>query len=156
MVVTTTAGHGIFEGGTQTRHRLAGIEQTAVGSVEFLDVAGHLRGDAGEALHKVEGGALAGQQNASRPLQAEQRLIRRQMVAILDQPLDGDLAAQLGKDLVDPSGATENARFTGDDGRVRVEGITTWAMIDRATARLVRIRPEIAAPFLNETGALPL
>ena len=47
-------------------------------------------------------------------------------------------------------------RFTGDDGRVRVEGITTWAMIDRATARLVRIRPEIAAPFLNETGALPL
>ena len=47
-------------------------------------------------------------------------------------------------------------RFTGDDGRVRVEGITTWAMIDRATARLVCIRPEIAAPFLNETGALPL
>lgn len=47
-------------------------------------------------------------------------------------------------------------RFTGDDGRVRVEGVTTWAMIDRASARLVRIRPEIAAPFLDQTGALPL
>jgi acyl-CoA thioester hydrolase len=47
-------------------------------------------------------------------------------------------------------------RFTGGDGRVRVEGITTWAMIDRATARLVRIRPEIAAPFLDETGFLSL
>ncbi len=47
-------------------------------------------------------------------------------------------------------------RFTGDDGRVRVEGITTWAMIDRATARLVRIRPEIAAPFLEGTGFLSL
>ncbi len=47
-------------------------------------------------------------------------------------------------------------RFTGGDGRVRVEGITTWAMIDRATARLVRIRPEIAAPFLEGTGLLPL
>ncbi|WP_294358539.1 thioesterase family protein [uncultured Sphingomonas sp.] len=41
-------------------------------------------------------------------------------------------------------------RFTGDDGRVRVEGVTTWAMIDRATGRLVRIREEIAAPFLAD------
>lgn len=47
-------------------------------------------------------------------------------------------------------------RFTGDDGRVRVEGVTTWAMIDRATARLIRIRPEVAAPFLDETGNLSL
>ncbi|WP_037524272.1 acyl-CoA thioesterase [Sphingomonas sp. Mn802worker] len=41
-------------------------------------------------------------------------------------------------------------RFTGGDGRVRVEGVTTWAMIDRGTGRLVRIREEIAAPFLEE------
>ena len=35
------------------------------------------------------------------------------------------------------------------DGRTLVEGITTWAMLDRATGRLLRVRPEIAAPFLG-------
>ena len=39
-------------------------------------------------------------------------------------------------------------RFTGDDGRVRVEGVTTWAMLDRASGRLARVRPELAALFL--------
>lgn len=39
-------------------------------------------------------------------------------------------------------------RFVGADGRVRVEGVTTWALLDRATGRLLRVRPEIAAPFL--------
>ena len=39
-------------------------------------------------------------------------------------------------------------RFTGADGRVRVEGRSTWALLDRATGRLLRIRPEFAAPFL--------
>ncbi len=43
-------------------------------------------------------------------------------------------------------------RFTGDDGRVRVEGVTTWAMIDRGTGRLVRIRADVAAPFLDGTN----
>lgn len=41
-------------------------------------------------------------------------------------------------------------RFTGEDGRVRVEGVTTWALLDRASGRLLRIRPEIAAPFVSE------
>ena len=40
-------------------------------------------------------------------------------------------------------------RFLGSDGRVRVEGVTTWALLDRATGRLLRIRPEIAAPFVE-------
>lgn len=40
-------------------------------------------------------------------------------------------------------------RFTGEDGRVLVEGVTTWAMLDRASGRLVRIRPDVAAPFFN-------
>lgn len=39
-------------------------------------------------------------------------------------------------------------RFTGADDRVKVEGRSTWALLDRATGRLLRIRPDIAAPFL--------
>ncbi|MDR6851868.1 acyl-CoA thioester hydrolase [Sphingomonas sp. BE123] len=51
-----------------------------------------------------------------------------------------------------PKGARfdRHMRFTGTDGRVKVEAVSTWAMLDRATGRLVRVRPEIAAPFLGD------
>ena len=50
-----------------------------------------------------------------------------------------------------PKGARfdRHMRFTGADGRVKVEAVSTWAMIDRASGRLVRVRPEIAAPFID-------
>jgi acyl-CoA thioester hydrolase len=50
-----------------------------------------------------------------------------------------------------PKGARfdRHMRFTDADGRVKVEAVSTWAMLDRATGRLVRVRPEIAAPFLD-------
>jgi acyl-CoA thioester hydrolase len=50
-----------------------------------------------------------------------------------------------------PKGARfdRHVRFVGADGRVRVEAKTTWAMIDRASGRLVRVRDEVAAPFLS-------
>ena len=49
-----------------------------------------------------------------------------------------------------PKGARfdRHVRFTGDDGKVKVEAVTTWALLDRATGRLLRVRPDIAAPFL--------
>jgi acyl-CoA thioester hydrolase len=49
-----------------------------------------------------------------------------------------------------PRGARFDRHFRfARDGRVLVEGVTTWAMLDRATGRLMRVRPEIAAPFLD-------
>jgi acyl-CoA thioester hydrolase len=30
-----------------------------------------------------------------------------------------------------------------------VEAVTTWALLDRATGRLLRVRDDIAAPFLE-------
>jgi len=49
-----------------------------------------------------------------------------------------------------PRGARfdRHVRFTGTDGKVKVEAVTTWALLDRATGRLLRVRPELAAPFL--------
>ena len=35
------------------------------------------------------------------------------------------------------------------DGKVIVRANTTWAMLDKATGRLARVRAEIAAPFLQ-------
>lgn len=50
-----------------------------------------------------------------------------------------------------PKGARfdRHVRFTDADGRITVEAVTTWALLDRASGRLLRIRPEIAAPFIG-------
>ncbi len=50
-----------------------------------------------------------------------------------------------------PKGARfdRHVRFFGADGKVKVEAVTTWALLDRASGRLLRVRPEIAAPFLG-------
>ena len=46
-------------------------------------------------------------------------------------------------------GATSRRRveFRQGDGSVIVSALTTWAMLDRAGQRLVRVRPETLAPF---------
>ena len=37
--------------------------------------------------------------------------------------------------------------FTDASGKCLVSAATTWAMLDRATGRLARVRPEVLAPF---------
>lgn len=39
--------------------------------------------------------------------------------------------------------------FTGPDGKVKVAAKSTWAIIDKATGRILRVPAEVAAPFLN-------
>ena len=50
-----------------------------------------------------------------------------------------------------PKGARfdRHMRFLGDDGRVKVEAVTTWALLDRATGRLLRVPSEMAARFVG-------
>lgn len=50
-----------------------------------------------------------------------------------------------------PKGARfdRRVRFVGAGSKVMVEAVTTWALLDRASERLLRVRPEIAAPFLG-------
>jgi acyl-CoA thioester hydrolase len=40
------------------------------------------------------------------------------------------------------------AEFTDTSGKRLVSAATTWAMIDRASGRLARVRPEVLGPFL--------
>ena len=40
--------------------------------------------------------------------------------------------------------------FIGPDGKVKVRAKTTWAIVDRATSRILRVPKEVAAPFLGE------
>jgi acyl-CoA thioester hydrolase len=50
-----------------------------------------------------------------------------------------------------PKGARfdRNMEFANADGKTVVRAKTTWALIDRATGRLSRVRDEIAAPFMG-------
>lgn len=49
-----------------------------------------------------------------------------------------------------PKGARfdRHVEFIGDDGKPRVRAKTTWAILDRATGRPLRVPAEVAAPFL--------
>ena len=50
-----------------------------------------------------------------------------------------------------PKGARfdRHVEFIGDDGKVRVRARTTWAILDKATGRPLRVPPEVAKPFLS-------
>ena len=50
-----------------------------------------------------------------------------------------------------PRGARfdRHVEFLGSDGKPRVRAKTTWAIIDRATGRPLRVPAEVAAPFLD-------
>jgi acyl-CoA thioester hydrolase len=49
-----------------------------------------------------------------------------------------------------PKGARfdRHVEFTGADGRVCVRARTSWAIIDRASGRPIRVPPEVISPFL--------
>lgn len=50
-----------------------------------------------------------------------------------------------------PKGARfdRHIAFTGPDGKVKVRAKTTWAIIDRASGRVLRVPSQVAAPFLD-------
>ena len=54
----------------------------------------------------------------------------------------------------EPKGATSLRRvdFRNAAGKVIVSAATTWAMLDRASLRPVRVRAEILAPFQDENA----
>jgi acyl-CoA thioester hydrolase len=49
-----------------------------------------------------------------------------------------------------PKGARfdRHVEFLGDDGKPRVRARTTWAILDKATGRPLRVPLDVAAPFL--------
>jgi acyl-CoA thioester hydrolase len=54
-----------------------------------------------------------------------------------------------------PKGAQFDRRveFTNAAGKVIVSANTTWAMLDKATGRLVRVPMEVAAPFMDHPSS---
>ena len=56
-----------------------------------------------------------------------------------------------------PKGARfdRHIEFTGDDGKPRVRAKTTWAIIDKATGKPLRVPEAVAAPFLSRSSGSP-
>lgn len=57
---------------------------------------------------------------------------------------------------VDPEGPRgarfdRHVEFAGEDGKVKVRAKSTWAIIDRASGRILRVPKAVAAPFLERT-----
>ena len=50
-----------------------------------------------------------------------------------------------------PKGARfdRHVEFVGDDGKLRVRARTTWAILDKATGRPLRVPKAVAEPFLT-------
>ena len=50
-----------------------------------------------------------------------------------------------------PRGARfdRHVEFTGADGKIKVRAKTTWAIVDKASGRVIRVPKEVAAPFLG-------
>ena len=40
--------------------------------------------------------------------------------------------------------------FVGEDGKPRVKARTTWAIVDKAVGRPIRVPPEVIAPFIGD------
>jgi acyl-CoA thioester hydrolase len=50
-----------------------------------------------------------------------------------------------------PRGARfdRHIEFLGPDGRIKVRAKTTWAIVERASGRIVRVPADVARPFLG-------
>ena len=76
-------------------------------------------------------------------------VVTRHEIDYLKQTLVGETLA-LTTWVGQPKGARfdRHVEIAGPDGAVRVRAVTTWAIIDKASGRLARVRPGIAAPFI--------
>jgi acyl-CoA thioester hydrolase len=53
-----------------------------------------------------------------------------------------------------PKGARfdRHVEFVGEDGKARVRARTTWAILDKASGRPLRVPRDVAEPFIRDIG----
>ena len=80
-------------------------------------------------------------------------VVTRHEIDYLRQTLEGEMLT-LTTWVGEPKGARFDrfVEIAGPDGQLRVKAATTWAIIDRATGRLARVRADIAAPFIRSAA----
>ena len=81
-------------------------------------------------------------------------VVTRHEIDYLRQTVEGETLT-LETWVGEPKGARfdRHVEIAGADGVIRVRALTTWAIIDRSTGKLARVRPEIAAPFVTPAAS---
>lgn len=64
---------------------------------------------------------------------------------------EGDVVEAVTEIREGPTGARfdRHITFSDADGKAIVRAKTTWAMVDRKTGKLMRVPPEVTAPFMQ-------
>ncbi|GGD60306.1 acyl-CoA thioesterase [Erythrobacter arachoides] len=70
---------------------------------------------------------------------------------------EGETVTATTEILQGPRGARFDRHFSFVDaaGRELVRAVTTWAMVDKASGKLLRVPSEVAAPFMPAGGWMP-
>ena len=126
-----------------------GFTKTFTAGREHIDELGHVNNAVW--VQWIQDLATAHWEAAARP-EDHARLIWvvvRHEIDYRGNIAEGEVA--LGETFIpdDPKGATcpRAALFTDGKGKTLVSALTTWALVERATQRLARVRPELMAPF---------
>lgn len=118
---------------------------------EHIDVMGHVNNAVW--VQWVQDMATAHWEAAARPedVEAAVWLVVRHEIDYRGNVSEG--AEVVGETWIEgPAKGAKSLRrvdFADADGKVMVSAATTWAMLDRATLRPMRVRAETLAPFLD-------
>ena len=124
-------------------------ESTFVAAPEHIDELGHVNNTVW--VRWIQDIATAHWSDTARAEDAEQFfwVVTRHEIDYRGNVAEGDEV--IGETWIErePRGATSVRRvdFRNAAGKVIVSAATTWAMLDRASQRLVRVRPEVLEPF---------
>lgn len=126
------------------------FEMTVTAQAADIDELGHVNNIS--YLKWVQDIATAHWRAVAAPehLAAHIWVVTRHEIDYLKQTLPGEtltLTTWVGE----PKGARFDrfVEIRGRNGDVRARAVTTWALLASETGRLVRVRPEIAAPFMR-------
>jgi len=126
-------------------------EATLTAGAEHIDELGHVNNAVW--VQWIQEIAVAHWRSIANPVHDEAYfwVVVRHEIDYLRAAFEGDRVS--GKTWVGeaPKGARfdRHVEFIGDDGKVRVRAKTTWAILDKASGRPLRVPAEVAAPFLG-------
>lgn len=125
---------------------------TFTAEARHIDEMGHVNN--GVWVNWMEAIATAHWQHDGDPAHVAQYawVVTRHEIDYRGNVRQGDTVAALTEIREGPTGARFDRHFTFTDasGKALVRARTTWAMVDRATGRVMRVPAEVSAPFLQE------
>ena len=125
------------------------FERTFTAQPEDIDELGHVNNAVW--VRWIQDIAVSNWENVARPDDSERFFwgVTRHEIDYRGNVTEGETVTAETWIEGQPKGATSVRRvdFRNAAGKLIISAATTWAMLDRDTNRLVRVRPEILEPF---------